>query len=112
MRGAGTSDNLGLTIDNIKIVKEGTTENLVINGDFEHPKVDRNSKVFSGGIQRWMASDIEIGVGLFFNPRWTTQVCDLDGNGNSIMTKVAFHHSIYLESQKKPCSIDNSEDFY
>lgn len=37
MEGAGTVDGLGLTIDNVKVYKKGTTENLIKNGDFEKP---------------------------------------------------------------------------
>ena len=38
MEGAGTLDGLGLTIDNVKVYKQGTTENLIQNGDFESPQ--------------------------------------------------------------------------
>lgn len=38
MEGAGTLDGLGLTIDNVKLYKQGTTANLIQNGDFESPQ--------------------------------------------------------------------------
>ena len=31
----GGNVNPGLTIDNVKLVRYGTTENIVVNGDFE-----------------------------------------------------------------------------
>ena len=33
-QGAGISDGYGLTIDNVKLIREGETTNIVINGDF------------------------------------------------------------------------------
>ena len=35
IKGAGKSDGFGLTIDNVKLVRYGTTKNIVVNGDFE-----------------------------------------------------------------------------
>ena len=37
LEGAGKVDGLGLSIDNVKVYKKGTTENLIKNGDFEKP---------------------------------------------------------------------------
>ncbi len=98
LRGAGISDNFGLTVDNIKLVKEGTTQNLVVNGGFENPKIDKDWKGFHEGIQGWSATYMEIGVGTFFNPRWPSQVCELDGAGNSIITQKIFVRFMYTLS--------------
>ena len=34
LEGAGRSDSIGLTIDNVKLVQVGTTQNIMVNGDF------------------------------------------------------------------------------
>ena len=87
LRGAGVSDGFGLTVDNVKLVKEGTTQNLVVNGGFERPKIDKDWRGFHEGIEGWSATYMEIGVGSYFNLRWPSQVCELDGAGNSIITQ-------------------------
>lgn len=46
LRGAGISDSFGMTVDNIKLVKEGTIRNLVVNGGFENPKIENDWKGF------------------------------------------------------------------
>ncbi len=46
IRGKGKADSYGLTIDNVKLVKDGTNNNLVINGDFEHPDQCGNWKIY------------------------------------------------------------------
>ena len=33
-QGAGISDGYGLTIDKVKLIRDGDTTNIVINGDF------------------------------------------------------------------------------
>ena len=86
LRGAGISDNAGLTVDNVKLVKEGTTQNLVVNGGFERPKIEKDFGGFQG-IEGWSSTYMEIGVGSYFNLRWPSQVCELDGVGNSIITQ-------------------------
>ena len=35
----GGNVNTGLTIDNVRLVRYGTTENIVVNGDFEATKL-------------------------------------------------------------------------
>ena len=35
----GVSSNPGLTIDNVKLVRYGTTENIAVNGDFEESEL-------------------------------------------------------------------------
>jgi len=34
IEGAGTSDSYGLAIDNVKLVRVGAAQNIVVNGDF------------------------------------------------------------------------------
>ena len=94
MRGAGTSDAAGLGVDNIRLVKDGSTQNLVVNGDFENPKVPKDWQGFNGGIQGWACDYMEIGVGTFFNKRWPSQVCELDVYHNTIITqKISLNES-------------------
>jgi hypothetical protein len=38
--GTGISDSYGLTIDNVGLVRVGTSSSIVINGQFEEPDVD------------------------------------------------------------------------
>jgi hypothetical protein len=46
---SGTSDSYGLTIDNIKLIRNGdkSQNNIVINGEFEHPNVNGHWKIFN-----------------------------------------------------------------
>ena len=39
--GTGTSDRSGLTIDNVKLVRYGTAENIAVNGGFEQPNLEK-----------------------------------------------------------------------
>ena len=34
IKGKGKADSFGLTIDNVKLVKDGSNKNLVVNGGF------------------------------------------------------------------------------
>lgn len=45
--GAGKSDKLGLTIDDVRLIKVGTEKNIVVNGGFEKPDVAKSWKVQS-----------------------------------------------------------------
>ena len=78
-RGAGKSDGLGITIDNVKLVRDN--ENFVWNGGFEKPNVGRGWKKFKR-IPGWTGTGIEIGNGTIYNSQWKSQVCELDGAGN------------------------------
>ena len=46
LEGAGTLDGLGLGIDNVKFYQQGTTNNLIQNGDFESPKFNNSWRWF------------------------------------------------------------------
>jgi hypothetical protein len=45
--GSGEHDSFGLTIDNVKLTKVGSTENIVINGGFEQPDLKGKWKIFN-----------------------------------------------------------------
>jgi hypothetical protein len=80
--GAGTSDGLGLTIDNVALVKVGASANLVINGGFENPNTASWWQIYPG-VAGWTSTEMEIGFGTIYNAAWTSQVCELDGNKNN-----------------------------
>lgn len=44
--GTGTSDKKGLTIDNVKLIREGTKINIAVNGNFEKPNLNKGWKIF------------------------------------------------------------------
>ncbi len=46
-RGEGISDTFGLTIDNVKLIRHGTTNSIVINGDFEQPSTNEGFQFFN-----------------------------------------------------------------
>lgn len=48
VQGTGKSDSYGLTLDNFELVKEGTTEDICINGGFEKPDVKGKWGLFNG----------------------------------------------------------------
>ena len=79
--GAGESDGFGLTIDNVRLVKTGTTKNIVVNGDFQKPNVGRSWKIVDE-IPGWKGKGIEVGSGRIYNSGWKTQVIELDGKKN------------------------------
>lgn len=45
--GTGVSDSYGLTVDNVKLVRDGTLANIVVNGQFEDPDVDAGWQIFN-----------------------------------------------------------------
>ena len=45
--GTGASDKKGLTIDNVKLVRQGTKINIAINGNFEKPFLKGRWKIFN-----------------------------------------------------------------
>ena len=59
IEGGGVSDGYGLTIDNVKLIKSGTGQNLVVNGDFETP-VQNNKNKWSiyPGVLGWASNEI------------------------------------------------------
>jgi len=48
--GTGESDKRGLTIDNVKLVRYGTAENIAVNGNFEQPNLGKIGK-------KWIVRD-------------------------------------------------------
>ena len=86
---AGVSDSYGLGIDNVQLVKEGSKKNLVQNGGFEKPcqSGQPNHWTIYNNIPAWQGSAIEIGDGKIYNCRWNSQICELDSNGNSVITQ-------------------------
>ncbi len=67
LRGKGISDSNGVTVDNIRLVKDGSIQNLILNGGFEDPKVETNLKVFRGGVPGWSSDIMELGPGITYN---------------------------------------------
>ena len=76
--GAGKNDGLGLTIDNVKVVKVGTSKNIAVNGGFQRPNVKRSWKIVDQ-IPGWKGKGIEIGFGQIYNKGWRSQVIELEG---------------------------------
>lgn len=85
--GAGVSDSYGLGIDNVKLVKAGSNQNLIVNGGFENPNQHPNQWNIYNNIPAWQGSGIEIGEGNIYNCRWKSQICELDGNSNYMITQ-------------------------
>ena len=52
--GAGTSDRIGLSIDNVQLIRSGTNNNVVVNGGFERPAQHEGWNVYPG-IEGWTA---------------------------------------------------------
>ena len=86
-QGSGCSDRLGLTIDNVKLIRYGSKISIVVNGGFEKPNVGKGWKVFND-IPGWWGKGFEIGSAHLYNCRWgKTQVCELDGHKNAYLTQ-------------------------
>lgn len=86
IEGAGISDSYGLTVDNVKLIRVGTTQNIVVNGGFQQPSVGNSWGIFSN-IPGWSGIAIEIGWGNIYNSAWNSQVVELDGNANYQITQ-------------------------
>ncbi len=85
--GAGISDDFGLLIDNVRFVREGTSQNILINGDFSSPPVFGSWNIFND-ISGWLGKGIKIAFGPnIFNAPGLSQVCELDGDGNFQITQ-------------------------
>ena len=51
LRGAGVSDWYGVTVSNVRLVKDSENRNLIVNGDFSKPKLAPNTFLgIMGGI--------------------------------------------------------------
>ena len=46
-RGEGTSDTFGLTIDNVKLIRHGSNNSIVVNGGFEQPSTKDGFQFFT-----------------------------------------------------------------
>jgi hypothetical protein len=79
--GAGTSDSYGLLIDDVSLVRAGTTQNIVVNGNFENPNVYGSWQIKTD-ILGWRGVGIEIGFGPSAYGIGNSQLCELDGNRN------------------------------
>jgi hypothetical protein len=55
--GAGTPDSLGVGLGNVKLVRGGTTNNIVVNGNFATPNLRGGWSIFNG-ISGWTGNDI------------------------------------------------------
>lgn len=81
IEGAGISDSYGLTVDNVALVRAGTSVSIVVNGGFESPNQHGSWSILTD-ISGWKGINIEIGQGTIYNNGWNSQVCELDGNAN------------------------------
>lgn len=86
VKGTGISDGYGLTVDNFNLHKLGSLQNLIVNGDFELPPMNKGWK-FVSNPPGWKGDSIEIGHGPIYNQGWKTQVCELDAKSNYEMTQ-------------------------
>ena len=86
-QGFGTSDSYGLTINNVQLIREGTSTNICVNGGFEQPYVGSGWKVYNQ-IPGWRGSGFEIGSGHHYNRQWKDQVCELDGHQNGYLLQL------------------------
>jgi hypothetical protein len=79
--GAGVSDSYGLLVDSVQLVREGTTTNIVQNGDFSAPNVHGSWGIFND-ISGWKGNGIEVGYGPTAYGLGSNQEVELDGNAN------------------------------
>ena len=107
IEGAGKSDSYGLIVDNVKLIRQGTTSNIVVNGGFEQPNVGFSWGIFNS-IPGWSGVGIEVGYGTIYQSGWNSQVVELDGNANYQITQVFNFDSNYQIDSGVSCDIDNS----
>jgi len=86
IEGAGISDSYGLTIDNVQLVRVGSVQNIVVNGDFELPQQFGGWNIYNG-IAGWQGLGIEVGWGDIYNVQWNSQLVELDGTTNFEITQ-------------------------
>lgn len=87
--GAGASNSYGVTIDNVRLVRKGTSRDLVVNGGFERPCQNGGWHTYDR-IEGWEGTPLEIGGGKLYNCRWNSQVAELDSDNNYRLTQ-RFH---------------------
>ena len=100
--GTGESDERGLTIDNVKLVRYGTVENIAVNGDFEKPNLDKIGKkwIVRNEIPGWAGEGIELGLGNLYSKFWKSQVVELDAHKNGwLAQKWGFDSDYQLVSE-------------
>jgi predicted nucleic acid-binding Zn-ribbon protein len=95
LEGAGTPDSDGLTIDNVQLKRNGVNVNIVVNGDFELPNQEGEWGIYTS-IPGWTGSDIEVGNGEIYNGVWDSQIVELDGNTNTIMSQTFVFDDNYV----------------
>ncbi len=94
IEGAGISDSYGLTVDNVALVRAGTSVSIVVNGGFEAPDQHGSWSILTD-ISGWKGINIEIGQGTIYNNGWNSQVCELDGNGNFEISQTFVFDSLF-----------------
>lgn len=57
IEGSGVSNSYGLTIDNVELVRQGTCQNIVVNGDFETPAQNYQWHIYPG-VLGWASNEI------------------------------------------------------
>jgi hypothetical protein len=93
--GAGISDSYGLLIDNVQLVRQYTTINIVINGDFSSPNVHGSWGIFND-ISGWQGVGIEVGYApSAYGVAGASQVAELDGNNNYEITQYFTFDNLY-----------------
>ena len=107
IEGAGKSDSYGLIVDNVKLIRQGTTSNIVVNGGFEQPNVGFSWGIFNS-IPGWSGVGIEVGYGTIYYNGWNSQVIELDGNANYQITQVFNFDANFQIVSGASCDIDSS----
>ena len=92
--GAGVDDSYGLTIDNVKFIRKGTSTDLAENGGFEKPDLGKGWKVFPE-IPGWKGKGIEVGWGKIYNKDWNSQIVELDGHKHGYLSQIWTFNSSY-----------------
>ena len=104
--GAGRSDSYGLLIDNVGLVRSGTTQNIVVNGDFSVPNVYGSWGIFTD-ISGWKGVGIEVGHGPNAYGIGSGQLCELDGNGNYEITQYFTFNNQYVQISSNVAACSN-----
>lgn len=106
IEGAGISDSYGLIVDNVQLIRQGTTQNIVVNGGFEQPSVGFSWGIFNS-IPGWVGKGIEIGYGTIYHNGWNSQVIELDGHSNYQITQHFNFDANYVLVEGVSCDVDS-----
>jgi hypothetical protein len=70
-------------------VRYGTAQNIVFNGDFERPNLDKVEKkwIVRDKIPGWFGQGIELGLGHLYSKFWKSQVVELDAHKNGHLSQ-------------------------